>query len=165
MAVSFLLDITAIPGESQDDNSSFNNKIEIDSWTFGGNQTGLSQTGTGRVGGKVSVQDFHFTKHTDRSSPKLLEYCATGKHIDKAMLTGRRTGEAAGDLTPYLRITFTDLIVSSYQTSGSNGDAGMPSEAISFNFAKVEKEYIPQDQGKTKGTLKAGYDLKTSVST
>ena len=165
MAVSFLLDITSIPGESQDDNSAYNNKIEIDSWNFGSSQGGMTQTGTGRVSGKVSVQDFTFAKHADKSSPKIMEYCATGQHIDKAILIARRTGEAAGDLTPYLKITFTDLIISSYQTSGSNGDSGMPSENISFNFAKIEKEYIPQNQGKTQGTLKAGYDLKTSVPT
>ncbi len=165
MATSYLLDIAAIPGESQDDNSAYNNKIEIDGWNFGSTQTGMSQTGTGRVGGKVSVSDFHFTKHADKSSPKLMEYCATGQHIDQAVMIARRTGETAGDLTPYLKITFTDLIVSSYGTNGSNGDVGLPAESISFNFCTVNKEYIPQEKGKTQGTLKSGYNLKTSVAT
>jgi type VI secretion system secreted protein Hcp len=165
MATSFLLDIAAIPGESQDDNSAYNNKIEIDGWNFGSSQTGMSQTGTGRVGGKVSVSDFHFTKHADKSSPKLMEYCATGQHIDKVLMTARRTGEDAGDLTPYLKITLTDVIVSSYSTNGSNGDVGLPAESISFNFSQVDKEYVPQDKGKTQGTLKSGYNLKTSAAT
>jgi len=164
MAVSFLLDVTAIPGESVDPNSAYNQKIEIDGWSFGSSQSGVMQAGTGRGAGKVSVQDFTFTKHADRSSPKLLESCATGNHIQQATLIARRTGDLGGGLTPYLNVVFTDLIISSYQTSGSNGDSGLPAEHIQFNFAKVQYQYTPQDQGKSLGTISASYDLKTSVS-
>jgi len=164
MAVSFLLDVQGIPGESQDDNSAYNQKIEIDSFSFGAAQSGTLQTGTGRAGGKVSVQDFSFAKHADLSTAKLVQYCATGEYIPKATLTARRTGQTAGGLTPYLTVVFTDLIVSLFQTSGSNGDAGMPAENIAFNFSKIEFQYTPQDQGASKGTLRAAYDLKTSVS-
>ncbi|MGA3023586.1 MAG: type VI secretion system tube protein Hcp [Bryobacteraceae bacterium] len=164
MAVSFLLDMHGVPGESLDDNSAFNAKIEVDGWSFGQSQSGVMQAGTGRTAGKVSVQDFTFNKHTCMSSPKLLEACATGEHIEKATLIARRTGLTAGGLTPYLRVEFTDLIISSYHTSGSAGDSGLPAEHISFNFAKIEYQYTPQDQGKPLGTLRASYDLKTSQS-
>jgi type VI secretion system secreted protein Hcp len=165
MAVSFLLDITGIPGESKDDNSAYNQKIEIDGWGFGSHQTGVIQAGSGRAGGKVEVSDFTFTKHADISSPKLMQACATGEHIQQATLTCRRTGVTAGGLTPYYSVLFTDLIISSFHTSGANGDMGLPGENISFNFAKIQAKYTPQDQGKSLGTLQAGYDLKTSQST
>jgi type VI secretion system secreted protein Hcp len=110
------------------------------------------------------VQDFTFTKHADRSSPKLLEACATGNHVEQATLIARRTGDLGGGLRPYLNVVFTDLIISSYQTSGSNGDSGLPAETISFNFAKIQYQYTPQDQGKSLGTMSASYDLKKSVS-
>lgn len=129
MAVSFLLDVTAIPGESVDPNSAYNQKIEIDGWSFGASQAGVMQAGSGRATGKVSVQDFTFTKHADKSSPKLMETCATGDHVQQATLIARRTGQTGGGLTPYLNVIFTDLIVSSYQTSGSNGDSGLPAGA------------------------------------
>jgi len=164
MAVSFILDITGIPGESSDDNSTFNQKIEIDGWGFGHSQSGVSQAGTGRATGKVTVQDFTFTKHVDISSPKLVEYCATGNQISSATLYARRTGLVGGGLTPYLNVVFTNLIISSYQTSGSNGDSGLPAEHISFNFAKIEYQYTPQDAGASLGTLRASYDLTTSVT-
>jgi type VI secretion system secreted protein Hcp len=164
MAVSFLLDITAIPGESVDPNSAYNQKIEIDGWSFGASQSGIMQAGSGRATGKVSVQDFTFTKHADKSSPKVLEQCATGDHIQAATLIARRTGQTGGGLTPYLNVIFTDLIISSYQTSGSNGDSGLPAEHISFNFTKIQYQYTPQNQGKSLGTLSASYDLKTSQS-
>jgi type VI secretion system secreted protein Hcp len=164
MAVSFLLDITGIQGESVDANGAYNQKIEIDGWSHGMSQSGVMQAGSGRAAGKVTAQDFTFTKHADKSSPKLVESCATGEHIEKATLIARRTGLTAGGLTPYLNIIFTDLIISSYQTSGSNGDAGLPAEHISFNFAKIQYQYTPQDQGASKGTLQASYDFKTSQS-
>ena len=162
MAVSFLLDMTGIPGESVDE--AYPNKIEIDGWSFGQSQSGVMQAGSGRTAGKVSVQDFTFTKHADISSPKLMQACATGDHISQATLIARRTGQTGGGLTPYLNVVFTDLIISSYQTSGSAGDSGLPAEHISFNFAKIEYQYTPQDQGKSLGTLRAAYDLKKSLS-
>ncbi|MGA2183925.1 MAG: type VI secretion system tube protein Hcp [Bryobacteraceae bacterium] len=162
MAVSFYLDMAGIPGESQD--SMYRDKIEIDGWSFGQSQSGVMQAGTGRTAGKVSVQDFTFTKHADISSPKLLQACATGDHIPNATLIALRTGQTGGGLTVYLKVLFTDLIISSYQTSGSAGDSGLPAEHISFNFAKIRYEYTPQDQGKSLGTLSAGYDLKTSMT-
>lgn len=165
MAVSFLLDVTSIPGESLDDNSAYNAKIEIDGWSFGQSQSGVMQAGSGRTAGKVSVQDFTFTKHADISSPKLMQACATGDHLAQATLIARRTGLKGGGLTPYLSVVFTDLIISSFQTSGSSGDSGLPAEHISFNFAKIEYQYTPQDAGASKGTLRAAYDLKTSTST
>ena len=164
MAVSFLLDMTGIPGESLDDNGAYNNKIEIDGWSFGQSQSGVMQAGSGRTAGKVSVQDFTFTKHADISSPNLAQACATGDHIQQATLIARRTGQTGGGLAPYLNVVFTDLIISSFQTSGSAGDTGLPAEHISFNFAKIEYQYTPQAQGKSLGTLRASYDLKTSVS-
>jgi type VI secretion system secreted protein Hcp len=164
MAVSFLLDMIGVPGESVDDNSAYNGKIEIDGWSFGQSQSKVIQSGTGRAAGKVSVNDFTFSKHADKSSPKLMEACATGDHIKQATLTARRTGLTGGGLTPYLTVVFTDLIISSFQTGGSAGDSGLPAENISFNFAKIEYQYTPQDQGASKGTLRAAYDLKTSVA-
>ena len=164
MAVSFLLDIDTIPGESSDDNGAYNKKIEIDGWGFGAHQTGVIQSGTGRASGKVQVHDFSFTKHADISSPKLLEICATGQHQTKATLICRRTGLTGGTLEPYLNVVFSDFIVSSYQTSGTNGDTGLPVEHISLNFAQIQYQYIPQDKGVNTGNLMAGYDLKTSTS-
>jgi len=162
MAVSFLLDIDAIPGESSDDNSAYSKKIEIDGWGFGAHQTGAIQSGTGRATGKVQVHDFSFTKHADLSSPKLLEHCATGTNHPKATLICRRTGLSGGTLEPYLNIVFQNFIVSSYQTSGKNGDSGLPMEHISFNFAQVQYNYIPQDAGVNQGNMMAAYNLQTS---
>lgn len=40
-------------------------------------------------GGKVSMQEFHFTSKGDKSSPNLMGPCATGKHFPTATITVR----------------------------------------------------------------------------
>jgi type VI secretion system secreted protein Hcp len=162
MAVSFLLDIQGIPGESLDNNAAFSKKIEIDGWGFGHAQSGVQQSGTGLTSGKVTAQDFTFTKHVDISSPKILQFCAMGQQVDSATLTCRRTGLKGGGLTPYLKVVFTNVMLSSYQTSGGQNDSGLPAEHISFDFAKIEYQYTPQDAGSSLGTLSASYDLTNS---
>jgi Type VI secretion system effector, Hcp len=45
--------------------------------------------GAGRGAGKVSTQDIHFTKTTDKSSPTFFKGVYSGKHINKAVITAR----------------------------------------------------------------------------
>src|SRR5690606_37166795 len=96
--------------------------------------------GGGGGAGKVAMQDFHFVMQINKSSPKLFLACATGQHIKEATLTCRKAG---GEQQEYLKVKFTDLLISSYQTGGSRGDL-IPVDQVSFNFSKIEFEYKPQ---------------------
>jgi type VI secretion system secreted protein Hcp len=108
--------------------------------------------------GKVSMQDFHFVMKVNKSTPKLMEACATGAHIKTAELTCRKAGKEQQE---YLKIKLSDLIVSSFQTGGSAGDSVIPVDQISMNFSKIEFEYKEQKaDGTLGGAVKAGYDLK-----
>jgi type VI secretion system secreted protein Hcp len=105
------------------------------------------------------MQDFHFVMSVNKATPKLMQACATGEHIKKGVLTCRKAG---GQQQEYLKVTFSDLLVSSYQTGGSAGDV-VPVDQISLNFSKVEFEYKEQKpDGTLGGTVKAGYDLKAN---
>ena len=84
------------------------------------------------------MQDIHFTKHIDKSSPLLLRTCATGEHIKKAVLTVRKAG---GNQQEFLVIKLQDCLVSSYQTGGSEGTD--VSDQLSLNFTKIEFVYTP----------------------
>ena len=163
MAASAILDIPTIPGESNDEK--FKGKIEIDNFNWGQSQSGSSQFGSGSGAGKVSFHDFSFTKHTDKSSPKLFEKCATGEHIPNATLILRKSGDMGGELVEFFRAEFTDLIVSSFQTSGHDGDAGLPTENISFNFSAVKKTYTIQEKGKPGGVISASHDVRQNITT
>jgi len=157
MAVDYFLKIDGIDGESAD--STHKAEIDIESFSWGATQTG-SHSGMGGGGaGKVAMQDFHFVMKTNKASPKLMEACATGQHIKKAVLTCRKAGKEQQE---YLKVTMSDLLVSSYQTGGTTG-SDLPMDQISLNFSKVEQEYKEQKaDGTLSGPIKAGYDLKAN---
>ncbi len=157
MAVDYFLKFDGIEGESQDEKHK--NEIEILSWSWGMTQTGTSGYGGGAGAGRVNVQDVTFSKRVDKASPKLMEKCATGEHIKNAILVARKAGKEQQE---YLKLKFTDVIVSSFSTGGSGGDE-IPLEQISLNFAKYEVEYREQKpDGTLGGTIKSGYDIKAN---
>ena len=155
--VDYFLKIDGIEGESQDDKHK--NEIDVESWSWGETNAGDSAGRSGMGAGKVAMQDFHFVMRVNKASPKLLEACATGKHIKEATLTCRKAGGAQEE---YVKIKFSDFLVSSFQTGGSNGQV-QPMDQISLNFSKIEYEYKEQkSDGSLGGAVKAGYDLKAN---
>ena len=158
-AVDFFLKIDGIEGESGD--AKHANEIQISSWSFGESQSGAHSHGGGGGAGKVVMQDFHFTMSTNKASPKLFLACANGEHIPKAILTCRKAGKEQQE---FLIWTFSDLLVSSYQTGGSGDSSVLPTDQIALNFTKVETAYKVQKPDGTLGAeFKAGYDLKKNV--
>lgn len=155
-AVDYFLKIDGIEGESQD--AKHKNEIDLESWSWGETQSGTYSVGGGGGAGKVAMQDFHFVMRINKASPKLMLACASGQHVKSAILTCRKAG---GEQQEFLKYTFTDLLVSSYQTGGSaNGDI-VPVDQIGLNFAKMEVEYKEQKpDGTLGGSVKAGWDLK-----
>jgi type VI secretion system secreted protein Hcp len=155
-SVDYFLKIDGVEGESTD--SKHKEEIELESWSWGESNVGDAAHRGGMGAGKVSMQDFHFVMKVNKATPKLMQACATGQHLKKAVLTVRKAG---GDQQEFLKITLSDLIVSSYQTGGSRGDGIIPVDQISVNFAKVEFEYKEQKaDGSVGGALKAGYSVK-----
>jgi len=154
-AVDYFLKIEGIEGESQD--SKHKGEIDVLSWSWGESNAGSHAGGGGGGSGKVVMQDFHFVMTVNKAAPKLMLACATGEHIKKATLVCRKAGK---DQQEFLKYTFTDMLVSSYQTGGSQGQV-MATEQISMNYAKIEVEYKEQKaDGTLGGAVKAGYDLK-----
>ena len=157
-AVDYLLKIEGIDGESHD--SKHKGEIDVESWSWGETQTGSHSAGSGGGAGKVAMQDFHFVMKVNKASPKLALACATGEHIKKATLTCRKAGKEQQE---FLKVTLSDLLVSSYQTGGSAHGDILPVDQIAMNYAKVEWEYKEQKQdGTLAGAVKAGYDLKAN---
>jgi type VI secretion system secreted protein Hcp len=155
-AVDYFLKIDGIDGESQD--SKHKGEIELHSWSWGEVQTGKSGSGGGGGAGKVAMQDIHFTSHISKASPKLSLACASGEHIKKAVLTCRKAGKEQQE---FLKITFSDILVSSYQTGGSGQSDLIPVDQYSLNFSKIEMEYKEQKaDGTLSGPVKSGWNLK-----
>ena len=107
-------------------------QIEVLSWSWGMTQA-TSAGSDGGGAGKVVMQDFHFTKSIDRASMTLFDACVKGQHFPTATLTARKAG---GGQQEYLIVKFNDLLVSSYQTGGSEGS--LPTESISISFGNIQ---------------------------
>lgn len=154
----FFLKLTGIDGESLDDKHK--GEIEIESFGWGVNQSGLGHSGGGSGGGKASFQDLHFTTSVSKASPKLAIACALGEHIKEGKLTVRKAGKEQQE---YYTVKLTDVLVSSYQSSGHGGGGIVPNDQFSLNFAKIEFEYKPQkSDGTLEAPIKAGYDVKAA---
>jgi len=151
----FFLKIDGIDGESLDDKHK--NEIHIHSYNFGAHNTGAGLSSGATVVGKV--QDIHFTKHVDKSSPNLFINCCSGKSIPTAILTVRKAGEKPQE---YMTFTLSDVIVSSFNHKGGDGDE-LPVETVSFTFSKIKYEYKPQSADGTLGaTVAKTYDVKAN---
>jgi type VI secretion system secreted protein Hcp len=156
--VDFFLKIDGIDGESGD--SKHKGEIELQSWSWGATNAGSHASGGGGGAGKVVMQDIHFTMHVSKASPKLCLACANGEHIKKAVLTCRKAGK---DQQEFLKYTFEDLIISSYQTGGSGSSSIIPVDQVSINFTKIKVEYKPQKaDGTLDAAVAAGWDLKAN---
>ena len=157
MAVDYFLKIDGIPGESKD--SRHKDEIDVESWSWGEIQTVSGPSGSGAGTGKVSMQDFSFVMGLNRASVDLMKACATGQHIKTATLSATKAGKVQQE---YLTFKFHDVLVSSFHTGGSE-DAVVPTDSVSFNFAKIEVEYRPQNpDGSLGAAVQFKYDLKAN---
>lgn len=157
-AVDYFLKIDGIEGESNA--LKHKGEIQLDSWSFGGTQTGGGNIGGGRERGQFSAQDFHFATKLSKASPRLFQACAMGQQLKAATLVARRTGEGQQE---YYKITFSDCLVSSFQQGGAAGSDFIPTDQASLSFGKIEIEYTEQKaDGSLGAVVKGGYDLKTN---
>lgn len=156
MATDFFLEIDGVKGESKD--HKFKDAIEIDSFSWGATNSGSFASGHGGGTGVVSFQDIHFTTKVNKSSPLVLLSCATGKHINKAVLHVRKAG---GKQEEYYTVTMSDVLVSSYQSGDAAGGESIPTDQFALNFAKIKFEYKPQDEkGAVGAAVEGSWDLK-----
>ena len=160
-AIDYFLKFDGIKGESSD--AKHKDEIDVESWSWGeSNVGGGASRGGGAGAGKVSMQDFHFVMRLNRASPDLMKACATGQHIKLATLTARKAGKGQQE---YLTFKFHDVLVSSFQTGGSEHADVVPMDQVSLNFAKIEVDYKEQ---KPDGSLVPGsqfkFDVKASKS-
>lgn len=150
----YFLKLDGIPGESRD--SKHKDEIELVSFGWGVTQSGPGGGGGGA--GRAQFKSFEFLMRVNKASPQLFLACASGKHIKEATLSVRRAAKAALE---YLKIKFTDVLVSSYAQAGDEEGAH---ETVAFDFARIELEYTPQQaRGAAAGSIEAGWDLKKNV--
>ena len=162
MAVDIHIKIDTIGGQSQI--KGFEGQIQVQSFSWNMSQTTSFGSSSGGGAGRVNMGDLTFVHSVDKGTPKLMVACCTGAHLKDAILVCRKAGgDSAVD---FMKITLTDVIVSSVSPSGSN-DSDTPSEAVSLSFAEYKVEYQEQDNkgAKKGGPVIAGFNVQKNVKT
>ena len=162
-AVDFYLKLDEIEGESL--KTGHENQIEVLSWSFGCSNAGTAGVGSGQGGaGRVSMQDFNFSKYADKSSPKLIQAMFEGKMVPSATLVGRRAGLKDGKAAKYMVWEMKNVVVSSHSLAGSAGDT-LTHENFSLRFEEVSVKYKSIKAGASEGSINGGWNLKTNKET
>ena len=160
MAVDIFAKLGDIKGESTD--AKHKDEIEVLSFSWGVGNSAPAGGGSagGGVAGKTSFQDLVIVHTIDRASPKLMEACATGKHMKDAIITQRKAGKGQQD---YLIVKMSDVLVTN--VSLVSGVAQPPAETVSLTFAKIHYEYRPiKADGSPDAAIIFKYDITTGKS-
>ena len=164
MAMDMFLVFTASPdikGETLDKTYSADGGIDVLAWSWGESNSGSAHMGGGSGAGKVNVQDLSFTKYIDKSSCPLMDACAKGTHIKSAKLIIRKAG---GNPLEYMKITLTNVLISSYTTGGSGGEDRL-TENVSLNFQQVQVDYqVQKEDGTGEAGGNFGWDIAANKS-
>lgn len=157
MAVDYFLQITGVEGESTD--AKHKGWLDVESWSWGETNSASTHVGGGSGAGRVAINDLFFTTQVSKASPKLFLACASGQHLKEAKLVGVKAGKGRQE---FLTWTFSDVLVTAYQTGGTEADAG-PRDQVSLNFAKLKVEYKAQKaDGSLDAPVSAGWDVKAN---
>lgn len=156
-AIDMFIKIEGVDGESQD--ADHRGEIDVLSWSWGMSNSS-SSIGGGGGAGKANFQDISVTKWLDKSSPKLMEACATGNHIPQATIVCRKAG---GEPLEYLVITMENVLVTSVSTGGSGGEDRL-TENVTLNFAQIRVKYTEQmPDGAIGDTVEFGWDIELNM--
>ncbi len=113
--------------------------------------------GGGGGAGKVSFNDLRIKALIDKSTPAILKYCSSGKHVSKVELSVCKAG---GSQIEYTKIVLEDVLVTATNFNGI-GQSDTIVVDYAFQASKVSTSYWEQSASGTKGAeSKAGWDIK-----
>jgi len=97
MAGNTFINIKDVVGESVDARHAGEIDVLASNWGMGQPASIQPRTGGGGGGGtgKISIHDLSFSKYTDKATPIMMKYCASGRHLASAVLTVRKPGSQA----------------------------------------------------------------------
>jgi type VI secretion system secreted protein Hcp len=97
-----------------------------------------STTGEGGNTGNALFSELRFSKPVTQLSNTLFLGCITGKHFPSVVITvAKKKGKDKGQ--QFLVVTMSDVLVSSYQQSGGEGDA---TDTTSLTYADIESTLV-----------------------
>ena len=152
--VNGYLYIDGIEGPS----TSKTNHIDIISFTWGVRQAttfGKGASGKKAKIGRSSFTDVTIDKVSDKTTPYLIDHCATGNILKEVyLLWDKPVGDKQQD---YFRIYLKDALITGVEIGGTGE---FPTESVSIAFQALEIDYKPEkDDGSLDAAIAKGYDL------
>ncbi|MEL6106326.1 MAG: type VI secretion system tube protein Hcp [Planctomycetota bacterium] len=127
-------------------------------------QPGGGNTGSTRRRGDVILDDLSCAKELDKSSPKIAEAVCKGKVFPKVEIDLTASYTDAGRVT-YYRYELKNVLVTSYNVSGSGQSDDVPMEDFSLNFEEIKVTYTENDsKGKKKGNVEYSWKVEEGES-
>ncbi|HEY7292838.1 MAG TPA: type VI secretion system tube protein Hcp [Vicinamibacterales bacterium] len=156
MASDIFAKLGDIKGESLDDKHK--DEIEVLSYSWGVTNSGTMLAAGGAAAGRATFKDISIVHRVDKSSPLLMQACATGVHLKDATITQRKAGKGQQE---FLVIKMNDVIITSVSPQSAGPD-GL-TETVALAFAKIAVQYTPQKaDGSLDAALQFKYDLKAN---
>lgn len=155
MSIDMFMRVDGASGESKDSNHV--GWTDISSFTWGATQPGNMGVGGGGGAGKVAFNDLTVVAPIDKSTPALLKYCSSGKHLPTVELSVCKAG---GSQIEYAKIILTEVLVTSIDYTGAKtGD--VLGVTYTFQAAQVKQQYWEQTAQGSKGAeISAAWDIK-----
>ncbi|MET0146886.1 MAG: type VI secretion system tube protein Hcp [Ilumatobacteraceae bacterium] len=138
MGETWFLKVDGVTGESAAVHHA--GEIEVQSWSWGMSTSASTHVGSGAGSGKVTLEDMTVTGRITAASPKLVELCATGRHVRTVTLTGERGG--GGPAADAYRYVLTDVVV--VAVHHGDDDIASPTDRVVLRAATIEVTYRPQ---------------------
>lgn len=130
----FFIKIDGIAGESKD--SKHAGQIDVLNWGYAVSQSSSANTGGGGGVGKAHFSELVFTHYIDKSTPNLMKYCASGKHIPSVELSCCKVGDGQQE---YMKVVMTDVLITHVRPTGDSSSPRVLEEVgISYSTIKVE---------------------------
>jgi len=140
-----------VDGEAQD--KDHKNWSDLGSFQQGISQPGGGATGATRRRGDVILDNIVITRELDKASPKLADAICQGKVYPKVEIHVTASTSEAGRVT-YYAYELKNVMVTSYDISGSGQAEDVPMETASMNFEEIKVTYTEFDRaGKQKGAV------------
>ncbi len=136
--------------------------IEISSFSEGLSSPGSTSSGTGSSAGKSNLSNFNFSAVEGKHTVEIIKKGTSGKHFDQVEVHyTKQTGNEGGAET-YRSVLMTEVYVTGWNASRSEGSTGY--ESFSLEAATAKWEYFGQNaQGALESVGQAKYDQKTGV--
>ena len=157
--MTIYMQIPNVKGNVSADN--YTGWIELGAIQFGASRSLIQTVGktTDRSSAHPSIKQIEITKQLDKASHELLKNVLVGNSLGTVNIHVCRISNGA--VLPYAKYSLEKTMVSNYQEV--IGSDGAPQERITLSFTKLERAYIPMDQGgREQSPLIMGYDLETA---